>query len=423
MIKRRKVVQAHVDVVNEIIDDIINGKINLSEAEVYVNQKAEEQKIEKISKDTIQDIVEEQLQDNQEKLALYKEKRRHNRGKHPNEIKEEIKQRIIQDIPKIMKQELQISNIARNYKISIKATRNIIEEYLKPNEQLYKQYKDIVKKNTGASLEQRKRAKEKRETINNKNIVTSKEFIQLPIEQQIEMIIIKFQKIKLKEVIKHGKGISDKEYVDEKVRSLIEYFMERNNEEESKGNLSEEDVLYMMYRFPGMINYSIDEKIDKTITFLEDEADLGFVNTNQILKSFPTILGYSIERTSSQIKILQENNLVDAIISTPMRFMESPELMYSLIEFAKERHKTNNLDGVNRSNIFMANTTMKRLYHTDYAEIKERFPLKENKLEHSVDEDLKEIALGENIQSQERILIETKRGVTQREQVTKIEEK
>ena len=92
------------------------------------------------------------IQDNPEKLSLYRHKRKHNRGVHPKDIKEETKQKIIEDIPKIMKQEMQITDVARVYKISIRATRSIIEEYLKPNEEQYKQYKDIIKKNVGASF-------------------------------------------------------------------------------------------------------------------------------------------------------------------------------------------------------------------------------------------------------------------------------
>jgi len=423
MIKRRKVVQAHIDIVNQIIDDITNGKMNSIEAEGYINKKAEEIGIEKISKYTIENLVEEILEDTPQKLALYKEKRRHNIGKrNPEKIKDEVKKQIIEeDLPRIIGGEIEVSKVAQKYGISARATGKIIEEYLKPNEEEYKKYKQVIKKNTGASLEQRRIAKRKREDINSKNIVKNEEFLLLPIEEQRELVSIKFLQSKLKE--KNIKGISDKEYVDGKVKEKVEYFLSRNIEGENQANLKEVDALYMMYRFPSMINYSIEDKIDKVINYLEKKAELGFTDTNHIIKRFPSILGYSIERTEAQINILRQNNLIDAIITHPMRLMESPELMYALIEYAKQRHKTNNLDKVNRTNIFLTNKTMKRLYHTNYDEIKERFSLKEAEKEHSANEDLKEFAIGENIQSQENILLETKRGVTGQEKVNKIKEK
>ena len=418
MIKRRKVVQAHIDSINEIIDDLIKGKLGSADAAEYVNKKAEEVGIEKISKYTVQNLIEEILQDTPDKLKEYKQNRAKIIGMRNAEIiSDEVKTKIIeQELPRILSSEIELSKVAKIYEISSKSVINIIERYLKSDEKEYKRYKEIVRKNIGgATIEQSRVSKEKIEKISSIDIATKEEFLLLQIEQQREMASIKYLQNKLKE--KNSKGINDKETIDRKVQEKVKYFLERNLNEENIGNLTEEDVLYMMYRFPTMIGYSIEDKIGKMIKYLEDEANLGFEQTSSIVRTFPAIFGYSVERTRSQIQILENNNKVDAMIEHPMRLMYSPELIHALIEFAKQKHETNNLDDVKNTNIFLTNKRMKKRYNVTHEELKERFPLKEIKTEHSADEELKEIALGENTQSQNDILLETKKGIIQPEQV------
>ena len=410
MIKRRKVVQAHIDAINEIMDKLISGEIGTETAAEYVNNKAKQLGVEEISKYTVQNLIEEILQSEPEKLKEYKDNRAKIIGKRNAEIiSDEVKTKIIeQELPKIMNSEIEISKVAKSYGISSKSVINIIERHLRPDEQQYKKYKDTVRKNMGgATIEQSRVSKEKIEKISSIDIATKEEFLLLQIEQQREMVSIKYLQNKLKE--KNSKGINDKETIDRKVQEKVEYFLERN--------LTEEDVLYMMYRFPNMIGYSIEDKIDKMIKYLEDEANLGFEQTSSIVRTFPTIFGYSVERTRSQIQILENNNKVDAIIEHPLRLMYSPELIHALIEFAKQKHETNNLDDVKNTNIFLTNKRIKKRHNVTHEELKERFPLKEFKTEHSADEELKEIALGENTQSQNDILLETKKGIIQPEQV------
>lgn len=418
MIKRRKVVQAHIDSINEIIDDLIKGKLGSADAAEYVNKKAEEVGIEKISKYTVQNLIEEILQDTPDKLKEYKQNRAKIIGMRNAEIiSDEVKTKIIeQELPRILSSEIELSKVAKIYEISSKSVINIIERYLKSDEKEYKRYKEIVRKNIGgATIQQSRVSKEKIEKISSIDIATKEEFLLLQIEQQREMASIKYLQNKLKE--KNSKGINDKETIDRKVQEKVKYFLERNLNEENIGNLTEEDVLYMMYRFPTMIGYSIEDKIGKMIKYLEDEANLGFEQTSSIVRTFPAIFGYSVERTRSQIQILENNNKVDAMIEHPMRLMYSPELIHALIEFAKQKHETNNLDDVKNTNIFLTNKRMKKRYNVTHEELKERFPLKEIKTEHSADEELKEIALGENTQSQNDILLETKKGIIQPEQV------
>ena len=75
MKKRRKVVQAHIDAVNEIIEKLIKGEMGSEAAAEYVNKKAKQIDIDKISKYTVQNLIEEILQDRPDKLKEYKENR------------------------------------------------------------------------------------------------------------------------------------------------------------------------------------------------------------------------------------------------------------------------------------------------------------------------------------------------------------
>ena len=376
MIKRRKVVQEHIDIVNNILDKLISGELNTIEAMEYVNEKAGEKGLENISQDSIISITEELLENKPKELEQYRKTRRHNMGaRNPNTTPKEKKDAIIkEELAKVLKSEIQLTRVAEKYGISLRKVRDIIEEYLKGDEEQFKKYKETVAKNVGASLEKRQVTTQKKEKIKSKDTVSNKEFVLLDKQTQKEMIVNKFLKNKIKE--DENQGISNEQYVFGRLEKLIQYFTKRN--------LAEEDILYMVYRFLTMLNYSIEEKIEPTIELLENNEQIGYINTSHILTAFPAILGYSRERTNKQLDILQKNNLIDAILQSPMRFMNSPDLMYAQIEFAKERHKTNNLEGVKYSNIFMSNPTMKRLYKTNYDEIKKKYPLE--KEEKNIDD-------------------------------------
>ena len=140
MIKRRKVVQAHIDSINEIIDDLIKGKLGSADAAEYVNKKAEEVGIEKISKYTVQNLIEEILQDTPDKLKEYKQNRAKIIGMRNAEIiSDEVKTKIIeQELPRILSSEIELSKVAKIYEISSKSVINIIERYLKSDEKEYK---------------------------------------------------------------------------------------------------------------------------------------------------------------------------------------------------------------------------------------------------------------------------------------------
>ena len=97
-----------------------------------------------------------------------------------------------------------------------------------------------------------------------------------------------------------------------------------------------------------------------------------------MIKTFPTILGYSPERTRNQLELTEKSNIVNALISEPRTFMLSVNLMHSLIEFAKERTHTDDLSKISPKSIFMANSICERVYGVSHKELQERFPYKED---------------------------------------------
>lgn len=386
--KRRKVIQAHIDAINEILDKLIQGKMNTTEAGEYVDKRCEELGIEKISKYTVQNLIEEILQEiRPEELDLYKKNRsKIRRNTNGKKISQEIKTKIIEeDLPRIMRSETEISKVAEKYGKSSKSIINVIENYLRPNQEEFEKYKQVVRKNMGgATIEQSRKSREKKEKISKAEIVINNEFLSLPLEEQREMVVIKYLQTKLKE--KNNKGINDKSTIERKINEKVQYFLGRNIESEIDGNLTERDVLYMMYRFPNIIGFSIEDKIDKVVDYLEDEAGFGYVNTNHIISRFPTVLGYSVDRIKGQMKIIKDNNLSDAIVEHPMRLMSSKELLYALVEFAKKRYETDNLEGIKYSNIFLSNRDVKKRCHSSYEYIKKEFPLKKDKKEIGTEE-------------------------------------
>ena len=379
--KRRKVVQEHIEAINEILDKLIQGKMNTTEAGEHVDKRCEELGIEKISKYTVQNLIEEILQETRPKdLAVYKQNRsKIRRNTNGEKISQEIKTKIIEeDLPRIMRGEIEISKVAEKYGKSSKSIINVIENYLRPNPEEFEKYKQVVRKNMGgATIEQRKKSREKKQEISRTVTVMNNEFFSLSLEEQREMVATKYLQYKLKE--KNSKGINDKSTIERKIKEKVQYFLGRNIESETDGNLTEEDVLYMMYRSPNIIGFSIEDKIHKVVDYFENEADFGFANTNLIINRFPTILGYSIERIKGQMKIILDNNLSEAIIEHPMRLMSSRELLYALVEFAKERYETDTVSGIKYSNIFLSNRDVKKRCHTTYDDIKHKFPLKEEK--------------------------------------------
>lgn len=383
----RKLTQKHIDEIQKLLPDMIIGKINVKEAQTIVNKMARENELPEISTDTIKKHIRKTLKDEPEKLEEFNYTLVHNAGKrNPVTIRiseEKLNQKIIEeDLPMIFDEKTTISDIAIKRKLSERKTRDIIENYLKSDNEKFEIYKSIMKKNCGAPPKKRIKANAKKSRVESANIVENREFELLPKEKKRKQIVYKYLKMKMNET--ENAHICNEETVDNKIQNLVSFFESRTKNIDGKADIKEDDSLIMMYKVPTLLNYSMKEKIVPALQTLEKNEQLGRKNAYHIVKTFPSILGYTPERTSKQLQILEESNLIDAIIDVPRRLMESPQLMYAQIEYAKERHHTADLSTIKRSNIFAGNDQLRRLYGTSIDEIKERFPLKEKKVENNV---------------------------------------
>ncbi len=79
-------------------------------------------------------------------------------------------------------------------------------------------------------------------------------------------------------------------------------------------------------------------------------------------------------KNNDKIELLEKEGLQDYARLNPNILIKSTNLIYALIEFAKERYKTDDLTKIDLKNIFLPNVSLKRLYGTSPNELKERFP-------------------------------------------------
>ncbi len=402
----KKVTQFHVDFVKKYLDKILTGEINITEMLKML-------KIECISKNktiikdhgSINRIIIKLLQDRPNELEEYKKILKTNIGKRSlgigrfNDIElgqynsEEVKfkQMIINEyLPKILSSEMTIVMIEKELSISHKTINKIIKEYyLQQNDyEGLEKYQEIKKKNSGLTMERRNDAKKMRKDVEGYNVVSNTEFILLSEKEQKKQLIMKIRKARLKEEItrKEKSLLTTEETTIKEIERTMKYFQGKNDIENNKIYFSDEDIRYMIFRYPTIINRRI-ENLEEKVNTLKSYEDIDVETAYGMIKAFPAIMGYDAKRTKGQLDLLESENLMDYIICTPSGLMRSENLMYALIQYAKERHHTLDLTNINRNNIFMGNNTLKRFYKTSYDEIKARFPYgnkKENDKECSI---------------------------------------
>ena len=392
IIKGGKVSEFHVKILEENMDKILTGELNTVEILKIVNEEAKkngEQQIKDAG--TIKRSIKKILENDSQMQELYQEVIRHNIGRRSPRTKRRfyrkrtlLEETIINEyLPQILERKMHLVTIVKKLSISEKTVKKIIEDKLEEDgdEEIIKKYREAIESNSGASLEKRQEAESKREKALKSDVVLNAEFLSLPLEEQEEQLLKKVRKEQVKEAIdKSSKELlvkksrlTSEEYVEERIQYITDYFMEKNNQFGYEAAFSAQDIRYIIFRYPTILRHlaeNIDEKFELLLTY--DEIDNS--NIVGIVNNFPAILGYSTERTKAQLNILKDENLMDYFLSKPCGLMRSPQLIYALIQFAKERHGTNDLTGVNRNNIFMPNATIKRLYGTDYDEIKSKYP-------------------------------------------------
>lgn len=409
--KGRKVSQFHVDIVREHLEDMISGNLNTKEIIKLINKRAEECG-ETLIRDngTIKRIVVMILGKESEKYRKYEEVLKQYIGtSSPRALrmryasgKDEFKDIVIQQyLPRILRGEVDLTTIILELQTSGETIYKIIREHYANDEKGLETFKNAVKKNIGNSPKRRKQAADLRAGVAEFEIVSSAEFILLSEEDQDRQIVMKIRKEKLKEELsktsKAKTAIISEDAIRIQIERIKNYFRSKNNPKEGKIYFSEKDIRLMIFAFPTLISRkdkTLDKKFEVLVSFdypnLTGIPDETLDENNKTLtpfdgrtyeivygmvKTFSGILGYTPERIEKQLSLLCSEKLLDYIISNPMVFRMSLETMYALINFAKERHKTADLSDVNRSNIFMSNSSLKRVYGVTYEDIKNRYPL------------------------------------------------
>lgn len=405
--KGGKISQFHIDIVKANITKILEGELNTKEVITLINEKAiKVGETQIIDNGTIKRLVEIILAGKPEELKKYNrtlqriknetlKNKRGNKKKREQDL--EYVSKVINDyLPKLISGEMTLDMIANELKTSPKTVNIIIEGYyLKSNdEEGLRQYKESKKRNQGTSIEKRIKAKEMRKDVALHEVVSNAEFLLLSEEEQDNQIIMKIRQEQLKEEKnreKRGNRVTTEKTTEAAIQRIKDYFRSKNDYDKGIQSFSEQDIRYMIFRYPTITSrdaQTLDEKFDVLTSY----DDINEQTAYGMAKTFPAIMGYAADRTKSQLDLLQKENLIDNVINTPSGLMRSVGLMYALIQYAKERHKTNDLSNIKRSNIFMSNTALKRLYGVTYDELKERFPYGER-----TEEDVSYIIGGEDI--------------------------
>lgn len=391
--KGGKISKFHLNFISGIIDEILNGQINTREA-LELLKKASIDNGETIIEDagSIKKCVEMLLKDRPEDLQLYYETLQnniHNRtlfstrdvaikiGSYPKQEKEFKLHIIEQYLPLILSGQTTFDMIEKELSCSHHTVDKIIEDYYMQNNDLegLENYQKAKKKNYGVSLETRKKAREKREAVANYEVVTNNEFILLSPEQQKLQLIMKIRAEKLKEELSETSvrksALIGEDVIKDKISVIMNYFKSKNSSDEIF--FSDEDIRFMIFRYPTLIS-RLPETLDEKLYVLTSYDEIDEKTAYGMIKTFPAIMGYEASRTKGQLDLLDEEGLIDVVISNPRRFMQSINLMYALIQYAKERHNVSNLRNINRNNIFMSNSSLKRLYGLSYDDIKDKYP-------------------------------------------------
>lgn len=372
----RKISQFHIDIVQANLEAILTGKLNTNEVIALINGeaiKAGETQIK--DKETIKRLVARALEGKPEELKRYKESlakigRREEDTEYVNAL-------INDYLPRFINGEITLEMIAEELNTAYETFDRIIKAHYtnSGDTEGLNSYEMMKKKSRGSSIEKRDKAKRWRSEVAEYDVVSDAEFLLLSEEEQDRQVVLKIQKDYLKQEKRGNQKtkLMKEEAISIVVKKLKDYFRGKNDYGKGVENFSEQDIRYMIFRYPTIISRSaqtLDEKFNVLTSYDEIDEQTAY----GMVKTFPSILGYEAKRTKAQLDLLQSENLIDAPISKPVRMMQSVKLMYALIQYAKERHHTSDLSDVSRSNIFMANSNLKRLYGCSYDDLKKRFP-------------------------------------------------
>lgn len=379
-IRKSFIHQFYSDIVNANLADLIEGRLSNQEIMVIINKKAKkcgETPIENVI--TIKRIVAMILIEQPaeyEKYILAGGKDFQVSGISWKDREPIVIRKIIQEyFPRFLREELSLLDVAKELNVDAGTVSGIIKRYYANDQEMLERFRKRAASSAGMSAKRKEAIKDAREEVGSFKVVPKEDiFIALPEQKQDEQLIMKIRKLRFKEISSDTSDIQTYVLSEQYAKTVLErmkrYFKSKNDPKKEKEYFSERDIRLIVFgctRLTGRSNDTLDEKF-KVLTSFYDWEDIS-----GMIKTFPDILSYSPERLKAQLNLLKSENLLDYVVSTPIGFRISPETMYALINFAKERHP--DLSNINRRRIFMPNSTLKHDYKVTYDDIKEKYPL------------------------------------------------
>lgn len=182
-----------------------------------------------------------------------------------------------------------------------------------------------------------------------------------------EKKIIIFEKINSRRKKSDKPPYSD-QFLERKLARIKKYFLVTRNEkiQDFGACLTNEEFWKMLYDTPGLLAYSMSDKIDPAMRNLDKNKNIGPERATQIIVEDASILGSSIPRTNLQIQMLVDYDLLNFFMNKPRYFRTSPELIYGLVKFAQEMQSP-------KEDIFLTDKQLLERYHITAESLKEMY--------------------------------------------------
>ncbi len=369
--KGGKVTKYHLDIVSGYVEDLIKGDLNNKQMLAILNERAEKdgKAIIKHS-DTIKKIVGIILQNQPHKLQEYENTLKCNTNGKALVYKskdEEFKRKVINEyLPMILDGNITLKGVSQELDCDYTIIDKIIKQYyleLNDDEKM-KQYQERKKKNSDKSEKSEEKSK-KVEEMQQYDVVSNTMFILMSEEEQEKQVLMKIRLQKLKS----NEYAASIDSIMKDIDRIKEYFGGKNDYEHRKIYFTDEDIRCMIFKYPTLINRSnenLDEKIRNLLSYDVIDEQTAY----KMILNFPAIMGYNVNRTKGQLDLLRRENLLDYAINNTSSLMRSEELIYALIQYAKDKFKTQDLSDVPRSSIFISNQRLKREKGISYTELK-----------------------------------------------------
>ena len=134
----------------------------------------------------------------------------------------------------------------------------------------FEKYQEAKRNNIGTSLEKRDNAQKMRREVSDFNVVTNAEFLLLSPKEQEEQVMMKIRKYRLKEERQSPRktAVTTEKTTKIGIQRIMKYFQGKNDD--NKIWFSDEDIRYMIFRYPTLANRS-EENLEEKLEELSNE--------------------------------------------------------------------------------------------------------------------------------------------------------